>query len=135
MTEPDFGLNNFNEPKMFNESETKVNNILTLLFMRPGAFPSLPKLGIDIGQYLYMFFDEINTQKIKSDIATQCVEFLDYIEDGTLDVNKVMYKEKPMLLVTLPVKIEEKVTGLILAITTNTAGSVIYNFAYDNNII
>lgn len=135
MVEPDFGLNNFNEPKMFNESETKINNILALLFMRPGAYPSLPNLGINIGKYLYMFFDEINCEKIKSDIASQCIEFLDYIEDGTLDVMKTVYQGRPLLLITLPVKIEEKVTGMVLGLTTSLGGSIVYNFAYDNSII
>lgn len=133
--EPDFGVNGFNKPKMFNESETLVNNILMLLFMKPGGFPSQPNLGIDITQYLYMFFDEINTNKIKYDIATQCVEFLDSVEEGTLDVQKILFKNKPLLLIILPVKVEEKVTGLALTLTTTVAGSVIYNFKYDNTII
>ena len=133
--EPDFGVDNFNNPKMFNESETLVNNLLMLLFMKPGSYPSLPNLGIDITQYLYMFFDEINTNKIKNDIATQCVQFLDCIEAGTLDVQKVFYNNKPLLLIILPVKIEDKVTGLALTLTTNGVGNVIYSFKYDNTII
>lgn len=133
--EPDFGVNNFNKPKMFSESETLVNNLLMLLFMRPGSYPSLPNLGIDIEQYLYMFFDEINTEKIKYDIAAQCVQFLDAVEAGSLDVQKILYKKKPLLLIVLPVRIEENVTGLKLALTLNDANNVFYNFEYDNTII
>lgn len=133
--EPDFGVDNFNQPKMFNESETLVNNLLMLLFMKPGSYPSIPNLGIDINQYLYMFFDEINVEKIKYDIATQCVQFLDAVEAGTLDVRKIVYKKKPLLLLILPVRIEEKVSGLKLALTTNDAGNIIYNIEYDNTII
>lgn len=133
--EPDFGVNNFNEPKMFNESETLVNNLLMLLFMKPGSYPSLPNLGIDIEQYLYIFFDEINVEKIKYDIAAQCVQFLDSVEAGTLDVRKIIHNKRPLLLIVLPVRIEEKMTGLKLALTTDEANNVIYNFDYDNTII
>ena len=57
--DPTFGLNNFNQTKVLSETETLVNNILMVLFGKPGFYPSIPALGMNIGQYLYNFADDI----------------------------------------------------------------------------
>ena len=82
--DPVYGVNNFNETKVLTEAETLVNNILMILFGKPGFYPSIPWLGMDIQQYLYKFEDEIDDLKIKSKLASQCREFLPNIEDGSM---------------------------------------------------
>ena len=37
--DPAFGLNSFGKPKMYSETQTLANNILTVLFGKPGSFP------------------------------------------------------------------------------------------------
>lgn len=133
--DPTFGIDSFGSQKVLSESETKVNNILTILFMRPGSYPSLPLLGVYIQQYLYVPFDDINTEEIKAKIGSQCQDFVDDIQSGSLDVIKTVYEGRPMLLVVLPVKVEEEVTGLVIGITLNSIGDLIYNFNYDTNAI
>lgn len=133
--DPVFGINAFGEQKVLNESETKVNNILTILFMRPGSYPSLPELGVYIQQYLYKPIDDINCEEIKAKITSQCNDFIDDVESGTLDVLKTVYDNQPMLLVVLPVKIKEEVTGLVIGITVSTIGDLTYNIAYDKNAL
>lgn len=135
VVDPVFGIDNFNKPKTLNESQTLVNNILMLLFMKPGTYPSLPKLGIYIQQYLYMFFDEINVDVIKAKIAAQCEEFLPNIQDGTLDVLKTTKDGKPVLLVVLPVRIDDELTGLVIGTTIDSIGKLIYNYQFDKNAI
>lgn len=133
--DPVFGIDNFNKPKTLNESQTLVNNLLMLLFMKPGTYPSLPNLGIYIQQYLYMFFDDINTNYIKSQIATQCEEFLPSIQNGSLDVHKTTKDGKPVLLITLPIRIDDELTGLVIGTTIDSIGSLIYNHQFDKNAI
>ena len=106
--EPCFGLNSFKEAKYKNESETVVDAILALLFGKPGFFPSMPNLGINIQNTIYMFWDEISPEMIKAQIAAQCSEFRSYINDGTLDVIKSSYQNQPLLLIVLPVLIKDK---------------------------
>ena len=48
--DPVYGVNNFNETKVLTEAETLVNNILMILFGKPGFYPSIPSLGMDIQQ-------------------------------------------------------------------------------------
>ena len=59
MVDPAFGKNAFNSPKYYNETQTAANNILTILFGRPGFYPSIPDLGMDITTLLYIAVDFI----------------------------------------------------------------------------
>lgn len=46
------------KPKVVSTFKLCVNTILTLLFMKPGQYPSVPDLGIDIEQYLHEYVDD-----------------------------------------------------------------------------
>lgn len=61
------------KPKVISTFEMCVNIILTLLYMKPGQYPSIPELGINIESYLFEYADD-NTipQKIKSMLDDQC---------------------------------------------------------------
>ena len=58
--DPAFGVDSFNRPKVLSETETIVNNILFILFGKPGSYPSIPSLGMDIEQYLYLFEQSVS---------------------------------------------------------------------------
>ncbi len=65
--DPSYGLNFFNQMKLYTAEETIVRNMLLLLFGKPGFYPTYPKLGMYIQQYLYNFEDEwaVSTIKLK----------------------------------------------------------------------
>lgn len=130
--EPSFGLNNFNQAKYKNETETIANSIINLLFGRPGYFPSMPNLGINIQNTLYMFWDEIDELVIKAQIASQCSAFREYIDDGSLDVVKSSYNGEPLLLVVIPVQIKNQKETLAIGIKQNPNGEITYNYVFDN---
>lgn len=132
--EPSFGTNNFNQAKYKNETETVANSILALLFGRPGFFPSMPNLGIDIQSTIYMFWDEINTDVLKAKIQAQCKEFKQYIQDGSLDVIKSSYMNQPLLLIKVPVQILEIRESLVIGITQDVNGNTTYNYVFDETI-
>lgn len=132
--DPVYGVNNFNETKVLTEAETLVNNILMILFGKPGFYPSIPWLGMDIQQYLYKFEDEIDDLKIKSKLASQCREFLPNIEDGSMDVYSTTYQGRSMLIFQLPVIVDENSVILSLGVTINTKGEMVYNFVASDDI-
>lgn len=61
------------KPKVISSFEMCVNIILTLLMMKPGQYPSIPELGIDIESYLHEYSDDPNIPVlIKDKLADQC---------------------------------------------------------------
>lgn len=66
-------IDEFHKPKIISTFEMCCNVIVTLLMMKPGQYPSIPELGIDIEQYLFEYSDD-NTipTKIKNAIYDQC---------------------------------------------------------------
>lgn len=61
------------KPKVISSFELCINSILTLLLMKPGQYPSIPELGIDVEQYLHEYSDDDQiTQNIQSALDDQC---------------------------------------------------------------
>ena len=82
------------KPKVISTFEMCVNAILTLLYMKPGQYPSIPDLGIDIESYLHEYADDPNIpSEIKNKLTDQCnrIEvtgiqidcYIDKTDDGT----------------------------------------------------
>lgn len=94
-----FELNEFNEPRIRSEIETLKDVLLFVLFTKPGQYPSLPMIGMDLSSNLYEFYDEINVEDIKSQIIDQCAILGSYINGGSIDIKKLMYKNKPSLMI------------------------------------
>lgn len=81
------------KPKVISTFEMCVNAILTLLKMKPGQYPSIPELGIDIEQYLHDYSDDdtvpmtieqkLREQLNRLDITTIKIDvFYDKTSDG-----------------------------------------------------
>ena len=61
------------KPKVISSFEMIINSILMLLFMKPGQYPSIPELGIDIESYLHEYSDDKSIpMKIKTKLIEQC---------------------------------------------------------------
>lgn len=89
-----FDVDNTYKPKVISTFEMCINSILTLLFMKPGQYPSIPELGIDIESYLHEYADDNNiVASIKNKLHDQCnriniigIEvdcYIDQTSDGT----------------------------------------------------
>jgi len=126
--DPTFAVNDYNKPKMLSNKETYVNNIMMLLFGKPGFYPSIPSIGMDIQQYLYKFEDEINVEDIKNKLSIQCKDFLPEIQNGDLDVMKTVYNERMLLIFKLPLIDDTNDCDVVIGVTTNTRGEIVYNF-------
>lgn len=94
-----FELNEFNEPRIRSEIETIKDIILFILFSKPGQYPSLPEIGLDIQSMLYSFYDEINESDLKHKINEQCNAMGVYLSNGTVDIKKTIYRGNPSLMI------------------------------------
>lgn len=125
---PTFSINDFGNPRVLSTMESFVTDIMMILFGKPGFYPSIPSLGMNIQQYMYKFDDEISTEDLKVKLAKQCDDFSDEIDTGNLDIVTTKYKGNLMLIFILPVINDSKHVQLSLGITTNTRGELVYNF-------
>lgn len=126
--DPTYGLNDFNKPKVLSEAETYVRNLLTILFGKPGFYPSIPNLGMDIKQYLYQFSDSIDIAKLKSKLAYQCSDFLPLLNSGDMEIYSTTVNNQTLLIFVLPVLIDNNSIALSLGVTINAKGEMVYNF-------
>lgn len=130
--DPTFTINDYNKPKMLSTLETYVNNILILLFGKPGFYPSIPSIGLNIQQYLYKFEDDINPEEIKNQLVSQCKDFLPEVNNGDFDVITTVYNDRTLLIFKLPVITDTKAYAVAIGVTTNVKGEIIYNFVESN---
>lgn len=130
--DPQFGANVYNRAKVLSESQTIVHNILTILFGKPGFYPSIPSLGMDITQYLYSFADNFDTDFLKSQLAIQCKDFVEHISNGSFDIVKSSYNGQPLLIFVIPAIIAETESNLLLGVTVNDKGEYSFNFTFEN---
>lgn len=60
------------KPKVISTFEMCINSILLLLKMKPGQYPSIPELGIDVERYLHEYSDDKTIpQTIESQLTDQ----------------------------------------------------------------
>lgn len=89
-----FDTDSMSKPKVVSSFDLAINIVLTLLMMKPGQYPSIPELGIDIESYLFEYSDSKTLPaEIKNKLYDQCnrleisglnIEiFFDQTEDGT----------------------------------------------------
>lgn len=66
-------VNTLGKPLVIPTFEMMINVVLTLLMMKPGQYPSVPDLGIDIESYLWEYSDDPSLPgKIEAKIKEQC---------------------------------------------------------------
>lgn len=94
-----FEMNEFNEPRIRSEIETVKNIILYILFSKPGQYPSLPHIGLNISSILYSAYDEIDVGNLKNSIIEQCNALGCYFNSGAIGILKTIYNGQPSLLI------------------------------------
>lgn len=132
--DPAFGINNFGKQKMYSESETLANNILTVLLGKPGSFPSIPSLGMYVQGVVIQPYDQIDTDSLKNELVTQCAQFKGVVQGGEFDVMKTTTKNKdgdtiPVILFIIPTQIKGVGNRLAIGISTDS-GATRFNFSW-----
>lgn len=131
--DPTFGVDSYNRTKVLSESQTVAYNVLTLLLGKPGFYPSIPSLGMDITKYLYQFDDEIDLGKIKDELVEQCKDFSIQVANNDFDVIKTTYGDnQPLLVFLIPAIIANKENQLVLGVSyTNGTQQIKFNFTFN----
>lgn len=94
-----FELNEFGEPRLRSEIELIKDIVLFILFSKPGQYPSLPEIGLDIQSLLYSFYDELDVEDLKEKLVSQCEALHVHFNNGVVDFRKTKYRNHPSLLI------------------------------------
>ena len=66
LKELDFDVDGFGNQKYLTDAESAAKQILIMLFLRKGDYPSMPELGIDISKYVrFKNMDMVNGGALK----------------------------------------------------------------------
>lgn len=96
-----YEINEFGNAKIKSEIESIRDVVLFILFTKPGQYPSMPDVGLDIDSVLYSFYDEIDTQVLQYQIINQCSSLGVYFNAGNLKVGKFRYQNHVYILIQI----------------------------------
>ncbi len=132
-----FELNEFHKPRIRSELEMIKNIVLFILFSKPGQYPSLPTIGLNIEDRLYSFYNEIDEVELKNEIIKQCEILKFFFDSSTIGIRKYIYQDKPSLIIHIQGKEEypdkymndqrRNANKYLIGITYNELNEMIYN--------
>ena len=131
LVEPTFGLDDFQRPKTLKDYDALARIVLTILFGKPGFYPSIPNLGMFIQQYSNKRLDEIDTDMMKVQLAYQCSLLCEQITNGDIDILKTVVDEKPALLIKIPHYISTSISNLVIGVQIDEK-ELVYNYKLVN---
>lgn len=100
-------LNAFNKPAEATGVEAWTKLITNLIFMQPGAYPTDPEMGCDIGRYQFHFLDDV-IDEITELISTQAHTYLPDVPLTGVNVSKTTSDTgAPILLIALEFSVDD----------------------------
>lgn len=126
--EPVFGIDDFRKPKILEGYDAVIQSILIVLFGKPGCYPSIPELGMNIQKYRNRRIDEIDTDALKAQLAYQCKALSAQIIDGSINISKMMINEKDVaLVIQIPITSDKSQSNMLIGIKMADDG-ISYNY-------
>jgi hypothetical protein len=134
-----FDKDNFQKSRIFNETDSLVNYILNILLMRPGNMPSMPEIGVNIGQYIQPSMQKkLDTEFIKGLIVSNCESILPYLVSEELIVSIVRDSlNRDVLLIKIPLVVENESRvekDVYYAFYRNELNELEFNFLVDDDL-
>ena len=132
------GKDNFQKSKIYNETDSLVNYILNILLMKPGNMPSMPEIGVNIGQYIQPNMQqELDPELIKGLIISNCDELLPYLSSDELIVTITQDTYgRDVLLIKIPLVMDEgseNEQDVYYAFYRNELNNLEFNFLIDDD--
>lgn len=119
LKELDFELDGFGEQKYLTEAQSAAKQILMLLFLRPGDYPSMPDLGIDIPRQIrYKNLDSVTGGTLKENITSQIRKYCSNVDLKDLTIYSTKYMGQYVVILDFELQ-AEKTISIALAHVTN----------------
>lgn len=129
--DPQFGLDNFQQPKLLSKNESVAQSFMNLLMLRPGQLPSMPRVGINISKYLYTFEDDVTNNTLLEEIHDQVVDLIPEIDADNIQIVTVPVNGHSTMYIIAPIYGEET---SILAGFQKKDEKILFNYKFDTNL-
>ena len=97
----DFKLNGFNEQEIYTGTLAYAHRIKNLLFMKPGDFPSIPDMGINIQGYRYKALDDLVAGALRENVADQISKYIMDLPIENIDISTGFYNNDYVLVLRI----------------------------------
>lgn len=135
LIEPAFGQNKFRKSLVLTGYEVILQSVLMILFGKPGCYPSIPELGMNIQQYRMQKLDTLKVGEIESTLRYQCGIMREGWINSELSVVKVQTDDRnEMLLITIPVEDDSERFNLIIGVGERN-NQLVYNYELVNAML
>ena len=111
-------INSFDKPKELSDVKAWSQLILNLLYLRPGTYPSLPEMGIDIEKYQFDFLDNA-VSELSTKIIDQQQTYLPDVPLNGVQIGTVNNGADTVLVIQLIFNTSDGVTSSAIAINTS----------------
>lgn len=130
-----FGLDPFQQPEKLSFKDSIAQIVINMFLMRPGNLPSLPHIGINISQYLYVIEEELDVENLKRDIYNQASELLPFVAIGDIQIFITPVYDVDTLIVVIPINYETETSDALMIGFQNTSNGndVVFNYQFQEN--
>ena len=129
-----YGLDDFQRMKVYSESESIARYILTILLTRPGNYPGLPHIGLNVKQLLYDDLNEFNATSLKERIYDQCSALLPHIVGDDVYAGLIEYNGTTFLLIRVSVEVNSKMQKINYAFYQDELRELKFDFQIEDDI-
>ena len=125
--EPVLDLDDFKKPKVLTDWEGIVFSVITVLFGKPGFYPSIPELGLNIQKYRNTLTDMVDPDELKAALIYQCSKIGDELENNGLEIYKSHQGTRDFIVISIPYITEKGNNRLIIGLSGQDDGDA-YNY-------
>ena len=115
-----FVINEFQKPLELTKFQAWTQQILTILLMEPGSFPSIPTLGCGLNYQMFKTVDYLNSsfsrkaasqiEEYLGEIPFDSISFSEYSEDASVIILYIKFTETASTIKTVVVAMKEDET-------------------------
>lgn len=98
-------INSFDKPSELSGVSAWSQLLLNLIFLKPGTYPSLPKMGIGIEDYQYDFMEDTMSE-LSTKITEQQKQYLPDVPLNSVQISKIEKNGQPILIIQLFFNVE-----------------------------
>lgn len=136
----DVGLekDDFQKSRIYTEAQSLLHYIANILLSKPGNFPSMPEIGVDITKYVKNHMtNTLDTDFVQGLILSNCQPLLNYLSEEDIFVGAVAdLNGREYLIISLPllVSVDTRETiGAYYAFYRDELNALKFNFTIEEN--